>query len=64
MIDRVFHVTYYYCTMAKQSVNVTLNGEDVRLIMALKKTLLATHGKVSSTAVIRIALRRMAQEQK
>ena len=50
--------------MGKESVNFTLSGEDVKLIERLKKSLLPTLGKVSSTAVIRMALRKMEQEQK
>lgn len=51
-------------TMGKETANFTLDGEDVKLIERLKKTLFPTMGKVSSTAVIRMALRKMEQEQK
>jgi hypothetical protein len=50
--------------MGKETANFTLDGEDVKLIERLKKTLFPTMGKVSSTAVIRMALRKMEQEQK
>ena len=45
--------------MRKESVNFTLEGEDAKLIERLKKSLLPTMGKVSSAAVVRIALRKM-----
>jgi hypothetical protein len=47
--------------MRKETVNFTLDGEDVKLIKRLKETLRPTHGKVSNTAVIRMALRKMEQ---
>lgn len=50
--------------MAKDSINFTLEGEDAKLVERLKKALLPTMGKVSSTAVVRMALRKMEQEQK
>ena len=50
--------------MGKESTNFTLDGEDVKLIERLKKTLLPTHGKVSSTAVVRMGLRKLEQAQK
>ena len=50
--------------MAKGTVNFTLDGEDVKLIEKLKKALIPTLGRVSSTAIIRMALRKMEQEQK
>jgi hypothetical protein len=50
--------------MGKESINFTLEGEDAKLIDRLKKALLPTLGKVSSTAVVRMALRKMEQETK
>ena len=50
--------------MGKESINFTLDGEDVKLIERLKKTLQPTHGKVSNAAVVRMALRKMETEQK
>jgi hypothetical protein len=46
-------------SMGKESINFTLQGEDMKLIERLKKALLPTHGKISSTAVVRMALRKM-----
>jgi hypothetical protein len=45
-------------------VNVQLNAEDYKMLEEIRETLLSTHGKVSSIAVVRMALRKMEQEQK
>ena len=49
--------------MGKGTINFTLDGEDVKLIERLKKSLLSTLGKVTSTAIVRMALRKMEQEK-
>lgn len=46
----------------KANISVTLGKEDGRLIERLKKDLVPTHGKISSATVVRIALRKMANE--
>ena len=51
-------------SMGKDTINFTLDGEDAKLIQRLKKVLLPTLGKVSNTAVVRMALRKMEQENK
>ena len=50
--------------MRKETTNITLSSEDAKLIERLKKTLQPTLGKVSNTAVVRVALRKMEAEQK
>jgi len=50
--------------MQKRTQNTTLSAEDVKLIDKLKRSLFATHGTVSTAALIRMALRKMEQEQK
>lgn len=50
--------------MREKTINFTLDGDDAKLIQRLKKALLPTLGKVSNTAVVRMALRKMEQEQK
>jgi hypothetical protein len=50
--------------MRKGTINFSLEGEDAKLVERIKKALLPTLGKVSNTAVVRMALRKMEQEQK
>lgn len=45
--------------METNKINFTLDGEDLALLERLKKSLLKTHGKITSTAVIRMALRKL-----
>lgn len=45
--------------METNKINFTLDGEDVALLDRLKRSLLKTHGKISHTAIIRIALRNL-----
>lgn len=46
----------------KTHISVTLGKEDGKLIERLKQNLIPAYGKISSAAVVRIALRKMANE--
>jgi hypothetical protein len=45
--------------MAKETKNLTLQEEDIKLLLKLKKGLFATHGTLSNIAVVRMALRKL-----
>ena len=47
-----------------KKANFTLDSDDLKLLEKLRKALVPTHGNISLTAVIRIALRKMEQEVK
>lgn len=41
-----------------------IRGDDAKLLDKIKKKLIATHGKVSNIATIRMALRKLDQDLK